>query len=176
MGGIRTGIGYDVHRTAPDRPLVLGGVTIPEAPFGLAGHSDADVVLHAIADACLGGAGLGDIGTHFPDTDPAWKGADSSDLLGRVQKLAEDAGWRVAHADVTVIAEKPRLTPHVPSMRRRIAEVLNIPPDAASVKATTNEGLGPLGRGEGIAALAVVTLEAREGGGGSVTGEGEGAG
>jgi 2-C-methyl-D-erythritol 2,4-cyclodiphosphate synthase len=157
-GPPRIGIGYDIHRTDPGRPLVLGGVPIPETPFGLAGHSDADVVLHAIADACLGAAALGDIGVHFPDTDPAWAGADSTELLGRVVTLVAGRGWRVGNVDVTVIAQAPRLTPHVEAMRRRIAEVLNCPLAAASVKATTNEGLGPLGRAEGIAAQAVVLL------------------
>jgi len=158
MNSHRTGIGYDVHRTDADRPLVLGGVTIPEAPFGLAGHSDADVLLHAVADACLGAAALGDIGTHFPDTDPAWAGADSAGLLADVMGMVTAAGWQVDNADVTVIAERPRLSEHVPAIRERLAELLNIPLSGTSVKATTHEGLGPLGRGEGIAALAVVTL------------------
>ena len=154
----RIGIGYDIHRTDPGRPLVLGGVRIPDAPFGLAGHSDADVVLHAVTDACLGAAALGDIGVHFPDTDPAWAGADSADLLGRVVALVAERGWRVGNVDVTVVAQVPRLASHIEAMRRRIAEVLNCPLTAASVKATTNEGLGPLGRAEGIAAQAVVLL------------------
>jgi 2-C-methyl-D-erythritol 2,4-cyclodiphosphate synthase len=154
----RIGIGYDIHRSDPGRPLVLGGVRIPEAPFGLSGHSDADVVLHAVADACLGAAALGDIGLHFPDTDPAWAGADSAGLLGRVVTLVAERGWQVGNVDVTVIAQEPRLAPHVEAMRRRIAEVLNCPLTAASVKATTHEGLGPLGRAEGIAAQAVVLL------------------
>lgn len=157
MSECRTGIGYDVHRTDPARRLVLGGVEIEDAPFGLAGHSDADVVLHAVADACLGAAALGDVGRHFPDTDPVWEGVDSAVLLERVVALLVESGWRVVNADVTVIAEAPKIAPHVPFMRARLAEILNCPPGAASIKATTNEGLGPLGRGEGIAALAVVT-------------------
>ena len=157
-GTVRVGLGYDVHRTDPRRPLVLGGVRIPEAPFGLSGHSDADVVLHAVADACLGAAALGDIGTHFPDTDPRWAGADSAQLLARVVELVAREGWRIGNVDVTVIAQTPRLAPHIPAMRRRIAEVLNCPLTAASVKATTHEELGSLGRAEGIAAQAVVLL------------------
>lgn len=155
---VRVGMGFDVHRTDPDRPLVLGGVRIEDAPFGLAGHSDADAVLHAVADACLGALALGDIGQHFPDTDPAWKDADSKDLLRHVMGLVEEAGWGVGNVDVTVIAEAPRLSPHIPDMRRSLSDVLRCPYEAASIKATTHEGMGPLGGGEGIAALAVVTL------------------
>lgn len=158
MTGMRIGYGYDVHRTAPDRPLILAGVVIPDAPFGLVGHSDADAVLHAVADACLGALALGDIGQHFPDSDPAWAGADSADLLGRVVALVEELGWRVGNVDVTVIAERPRLAPHIESMRERLAEVLNCAREEASVKATTHEGLGSLGRAEGVAAHAVVLL------------------
>jgi len=158
MSLYRTGIGYDVHRTDPSRTLMLGGIPIEGAPFGLAGHSDADVVLHAVADACLGAAALGDIGQHFPDTDPVWKDADSGQLLERVMELLSAGGWSVVNVDVTVIAEAPRLAPHVPRMRQRLSELLNCPEDAASVKATTHEGLGPLGRAEGIAAQAVVTI------------------
>jgi 2-C-methyl-D-erythritol 2,4-cyclodiphosphate synthase len=157
-GSPRIGIGFDIHRTDPQRPLVLGGVRIPGAPFGLTGHSDADVVLHAVADACLGAAALGDIGVHFPDTDPTWAGADSAQLLERVVALVARQGWRVGNVDVTVIAQAPRLAPHIEAMRRRIAELLNCPLAAASVKATTHEGLGPLGCAEGIAAHAVVLL------------------
>jgi 2-C-methyl-D-erythritol 2,4-cyclodiphosphate synthase len=155
---IRIGYGYDVHRIDPGRPLVLAGVTIPETPFGLTGHSDADAVLHAVADACLGALALGDIGQHFPDTDPAWADADSADLLARVVALVAERDWRVGNVDVTVIAERPRLAPHIEAMRRRLAEVLNCAPDGASVKATTHEGLGSLGRAEGIAVHAVVLL------------------
>ncbi len=159
---MRIGYGYDVHRTEPGRPLVLAGVTIPEAPFGLTGHSDADAVLHAVADACLGALALGDIGQHFPDTDPVWADADSADLLARVVALVAERDWHVGNVDVTVIAERPRLAPHIEAMRRRLAEVLNCAPDGASVKATTHEGLGSLGRAEGIAVHAVVLL-VREG-------------
>lgn len=156
--GVRVGLGFDVHRADPERPLVLGGVRLEDAPFGLAGHSDADVVLHAVADACLGALALGDIGQHFPDTDPAWEEADSRQLLGRVMELVHGAGWQVGNVDVTVVAQTPRLAPHIPAMRRCLAEVLGCPFEAASVKATTHEGLGSLGRAEGIAAHAVVAL------------------
>ncbi len=160
MSAYRTGIGYDVHRTDPTRPLMLGGIEIEDAPFGLSGHSDADVVLHAVTDACLGAAAMGDIGQHFSDTDPVWKDADSGVLLESVVGMLEEAGWLVVNVDVTVIAEAPRLASHVPRMRARLAELLNCTLDAASVKATTNEGLGPIGRTEGIAAQAVVTITA----------------
>jgi 2-C-methyl-D-erythritol 2,4-cyclodiphosphate synthase len=154
---VRTGIGYDVHRFAAGRPLILGGVTIPHE-LGLAGHSDADVLLHAIADAILGAAALGDIGQHFPPSDPAFAGADSRDLLARVRDLAAGRGYRIVNVDATVIAEAPRLGPHVPAMRAAIAATLGIGDDAVGVKATTNEGMGFLGRGEGIAVVAVATL------------------
>jgi 2-C-methyl-D-erythritol 2,4-cyclodiphosphate synthase len=158
MSSYRTGIGYDVHRTDPSRTLMLGGIEIEDAPFGLAGHSDADVVLHAVTDACLGAAALGDIGQHFPDTDPIWENADSGLLLERIVTMLSAGGWSVANVDVTVIAEAPKLVSHIPRMRQRLAELLNCPVDAASVKATTHEGLGPLGHAEGIAAQAVVTI------------------
>lgn len=154
---MRTGIGYDTHRLAPDRRLVLGGVEIPHH-LGLLGHSDADVLLHAIADALLGAAALGDIGQHFPPTDPAFKNADSQDLLRRVLVLLTAAGYTPLNLDATVIAEEPRIGPHVPAMRAAIAACLDLPETAISVKATTNEGLGSLGRGEGIAALATATV------------------
>ena len=154
----RTGLGFDIHRTDPDRPLVLGGVHITDAPFGLAGHSDADVVLHAVTDACLGALALGDIGRHFPDTDPQWKDADSRKLLSDVVQLVQDKGWRIGNVDVTVIAEAPELAPHISGMRKCLAEVLGCVFEAASVKATTHEGLGPMGNREGIAAFSVVTL------------------
>lgn len=158
MSAYRAGIGYDVHRTDPGRPLVLSGIKIEDAPFGLSGHSDADVVLHAVTDACLGAAALGDIGHHFPDTDPVWEGADSALLLERVVGMLAKSGWSVVNVDVTVIAEAPRLAAHIPLMRERLSELLNCPLDAASIKATTNEGLGPIGRTEGVAAQAVVTI------------------
>ena len=158
----RTGLGFDIHRTDPDRPLVLGGVHIVDAPFGLAGHSDADVVLHAVTDACLGALALGDIGQHFPDTDPQWKDADSRKLLSDIVQLVQDKGWRIGNVDVTVMAEVPKLAPHISEMRKCLAEVLGCVFDAASIKATTHEGLGPIGNREGIAALAVVTLQIEE--------------
>jgi 2-C-methyl-D-erythritol 2,4-cyclodiphosphate synthase len=153
----RVGQGYDVHSFSddPTRPLVLGGVTVEGAP-GLAGHSDADALAHAVADAVLGAAGLGDLGDHFPDTDPRWAGADSLALLAEVVQRAAAAGWRVANVDATVVAEAPKLGPRRSEMAERLAAVVGAP---VSVKATTNEGLGPIGRGEGIACLAVVLLE-----------------
>lgn len=154
----RSGIGYDVHRLVPGRPLVLGGVTVPHS-HGLAGHSDADVATHAVIDAMLGAVALGDLGTHFPPTDPAFAGISSLVLLERTRELLAGRAARVVHADVTVIAEAPRLAPHVDAMRERLARALGVDPEAMSVKATTHEGLGPLGRGEGIAALAVVSVE-----------------
>ena len=157
VGGARTGIGYDAHRFAPGRRLVLGGVTIRH-PYGLAGHSDADVLLHAIADALLGAAALGDIGRHFPPTDPLYEDADSRDLLRRVGELVAAAGYVPVNVDATVIAEAPRIGPHVPAMRATIAASLGLPEAAVGVKATTNEGMGFVGRGEGIAALATATL------------------
>ena len=153
----RVGIGYDAHRFAAGRRLVLGGVEIPHEQ-GLAGHSDADVLLHAIADAILGAAALGDIGQHFPPADERFRDADSQDLLRETVRLARQAGWVPANVDATVIAEAPRMGPHVPAMRQRIAACLGITPEAVGVKATTNEGMGAIGRGEGIAALATVSL------------------
>ncbi|MFN8660962.1 MAG: 2-C-methyl-D-erythritol 4-phosphate cytidylyltransferase [Thermomicrobiales bacterium] len=159
----RTGIGYDIHRFAPGRRLVLGGVEIPH-DIGLDGHSDADVLLHAIADAILGAAALGDIGQHFPPGDARFRDADSQDLLRESVRLARDAGWIPSNIDATLLAEVPRIGPHVPLMRERIAACLDLSPDAVGVKATTNETLGAIGRREGIAALAVATLyAAREG-------------
>jgi 2-C-methyl-D-erythritol 2,4-cyclodiphosphate synthase len=154
---VRIGQGFDVHRFSADsaRPLVLGGVVV-EGAGGLEGHSDADVVTHALADAVLGAAGLGDLGVHFPDTDPAFAGADSLTLLAKVVELAREAGLGAVNADCTVIAEAPRLAGHLPAMRERLSAVLDAP---VSVKATTAEGLGALGRGEGIACLAVALLE-----------------
>lgn len=156
---IRTGIGYDVHPFSEGRRLVLGGVEIP-AERGLAGHSDADVVLHAIADALLGAAGLGDIGLHFPPSEPRWRDADSRDLLRRVVELLGEQ-WVIANVDATVIAEWPRIGPHREAMRAAIAATLGIEPGRVNVKATTNEALGFIGRGEGIAALAIATLQQR---------------
>ncbi len=154
----RSGIGYDSHRFAEGRPLILGGVSIPHT-HGLAGHSDADAVAHALTDAILGAAAAGDIGTHFPDTDPRWKGADSMALLRAACAVVAARGFRVAQVDVTVILERPRLGPHVPAMRAAVAAALGLTIDEVSVKAKTNEGMGFIGRGEGIATLAVATLE-----------------
>ena len=155
---MRVGIGYDVHPYDPNRPLVLGGVRIDGA-WGLRGHSDADALLHAIGDACLGAATLGDLGEHFPDTDATWRGAPSAVLLSRIVELVRAKGLAPRNVDATVVAERPRLAPHRAAMRERIAELLGLPLDRVSVKASTNNGLGALGRAEGVAALAVVLLE-----------------
>lgn len=154
---MRSGIGYDAHRFAAGRRLILGGVEIPH-PRGLAGHSDADAVAHAVTDALLGAAALGDLGVHFPPDDARWAGADSIDLLGRAVKLLREAGYRAVNVDVTVICERPRVRPHVDAMRDRLGGALDLPVGSVSVKGTTNEGMGWLGRGEGIAALAVATI------------------
>ena len=156
----RTGIGYDSHRFVEGRPLVLGGQVVPHT-HGLAGHSDADAVAHALTDAILGAAAAGDIGTHFPDTDARWKGADSIELLRAACDVVGGLGYRVTQADVTVLLERPRLGPHIPAMRAALAAALGVGMEAVSVKAKTNEGMGFVGRGEGIATLAVATLEAR---------------
>jgi len=157
MTNMRIGNGFDVHALVAGRPLVLGGVAIPHER-GLEGHSDADVLLHAVCDAILGALALGDIGMHFPDTDARWKGADSRVLLRHVAALASARGWRIGNLDVTVIAEAPKLAPHVPAMRANLAGDLACDIGAISVKATTTERLGFTGRGEGIAALATVLL------------------
>jgi 2-C-methyl-D-erythritol 2,4-cyclodiphosphate synthase len=157
---IRTGIGFDVHRLAPGRRLVIGGVTIPH-PAGLAGHSDADVLCHAVADALLGAVADGDIGEHFPDSDPAWKDADSLDLLRRAAERVRAAGGRILNTDATVLAQAPRLAPHRDAMRRNLARAMGIAAACVSVKATTTEGFGAVGRAEGIAAMALATVEAR---------------
>ncbi len=154
---MRIGIGYDIHPFGDGRRLVVGGVEL-HGETGLAGHSDADVLLHAIIDALLGAAGLGDIGAHFPPDDPQWRGASSLGLLSRTLTLLREAGMEVESLDSTVIAERPRLAPHLPAMRERIARALAISPTRVNVKATTNEGLGAIGRGEGIAAMAVALL------------------
>jgi 2-C-methyl-D-erythritol 4-phosphate cytidylyltransferase/2-C-methyl-D-erythritol 2,4-cyclodiphosphate synthase len=154
---VRTGIGYDAHRFVPHRRLMLGGVEIPHEQ-GLAGHSDADVLLHAIADAILGAAALGDIGQHFPPSAERFRDADSRTLLRECARLARETGWAPANVDATVLAEAPRIGPHAPAMRAEIAACLGIAPDAVGMKATTNEGMGAIGRGEGIAALAIATL------------------
>jgi 2-C-methyl-D-erythritol 2,4-cyclodiphosphate synthase len=157
---MRIGIGYDIHRFQEGRRLLLGGVEI-EGEEGLAGHSDADVLLHAIIDAVLGAAGLGDIGQYFPPDDPNLAGADSRELLARTMEMIGPLGYTVGNVDSTIIAEKPRLAPHIKAMRQRIADVLQLDESRVGVKATTNEGLGDIGRGEGIAALAVVLLAPR---------------
>ncbi|HZG48955.1 MAG TPA: 2-C-methyl-D-erythritol 2,4-cyclodiphosphate synthase [Thermoleophilaceae bacterium] len=154
----RVGIGYDSHRFEPGRRLVLGGVEIPGAERGLAGHSDADVLAHAVIDALLGAAGLGDIGRHFPDTDERWRGSDSIELLRTVRGLLADAGHEPANLDATIICEAPKLGAHRDEMRARLAEAAGIAPDAVNVKFTTNEGMGFTGRGDGIAALAVASV------------------
>ncbi len=157
MCNVRIGHGYDVHRLVPDRALILGGVTIPFEK-GLLGHSDADVLLHAICDALLGALALGDIGKHFPDTDEQYKNIDSRILLSRTAELIREKGWQIGNIDATVIAQAPRLSPYIQEMRENIATVLNIPLDAISVKATTEEHLGFTGEGFGIAAHAVCLL------------------
>ena len=154
---IRTGNGFDVHRLVPDRRLVVCGVDIPYH-LGLLGHSDADVALHALADALLGAAALGDIGRHFPDTDPAYAGADSRVLLRRVVALLADNGYRVGNADITIMAQAPKMSPHIEEMRSAVASDLGIGPSRVSVNATTTERLGFTGRGEGIAAMASVLI------------------
>jgi 2-C-methyl-D-erythritol 2,4-cyclodiphosphate synthase len=154
----RVGLGHDTHRVAPGRKLILGGVEV-EHTVGLHGHSDADVLLHAVTDALLGAAGLGDIGEHFPDTDPAYAGADSAVLLTRSLKLVRDAGWAIVNLDCTVHAQQPKLSPYKPRIRARLAELLGINPDAVNVKAKTGERVGPVGREEAMCADAVVLLQ-----------------
>ena len=153
----RIGHGYDVHRLVPDRKLILGGVEIPYA-YGLLGHSDADVLLHAVADALLGAAALGDIGCLFPDTDPQYAGADSLELLRQVAARIHSAGYTVCNADATILMQKPKLRPYIDDMRRNIAGALDVPVSAVSVKATTEEGLGFTGTGEGVAAHCVCLI------------------
>ena len=155
---MRIGHGYDVHRLVPDRALILGGVDIPWE-YGLLGHSDADVLTHAVMDALLGAAGLGDIGHLFPDTDPAYAGADSLALLGQVMERLDRAGLRVGNVDATLLAQRPKLALHIPAMRANLARVLRVDPGRVNVKATTEEGLGFTGAGEGMAAHAVCLLE-----------------
>ena len=157
---MRIGQGYDVHRLVAERPLILGGIEIPYEK-GLLGHSDADVLLHAISDALLGAAALGDIGAHFPDSDPAYRGADSAELLRAVGNLVRAAGYEIGNIDSTVVCQAPKLAPHIGAMRARIAEVLALPVGAVSVKASTEEHMGFTGRGEGIAAHAVCLLTER---------------
>jgi 2-C-methyl-D-erythritol 2,4-cyclodiphosphate synthase len=155
----RAGIGYDSHVFAEGRRLVLGGVEVPGAERGLAGHSDADALAHALIDALLGAAGLGDIGQHYPDSDERWRDADSVALLEEVAGFLEQHGWIVRHMDATVICEAPKLGDHRDAMRARLAEAVGLPPLEVNVKFTTNEGMGFVGRGEGIAVLAIATVE-----------------
>ena len=157
MPQFRVGTGYDVHKLVSDRKLILCGVEVPYE-LGLLGHSDADVALHALSDALLGAAALGDIGKHFPDTDERFKGADSAKLLEHVVLLVQEKGWLVNNVDVTIIAQRPKLASYIPAMRARVAQVLKIDEDCVNVKATTTEKLGFTGRGEGIAAEAVASL------------------
>ena len=154
----RVGFGFDLHPLVADRPLVLGGVTVA-SDRGLGGHSDADVLAHAVGEALLGALALGDLGRHFPDTDPRYQGISSLELLRRVVELVGAQGGRLVNVDATVLAEAPRLAPHLPAMARRLAEALGLPADRVSVKAKSPEGLGLLGRREGIAAMAVVGVE-----------------
>ncbi len=155
---MRIGMGYDVHRLVEDRELILGGVSI-DYEYGLLGHSDADVLVHAIMDALLGAAALGDIGTHFPDTDEAYRGISSLKLLEHVAELLKENGYAVGNIDATIIAQKPKMVPHIPDMRENIAKALGIGLEQINVKATTEEGLGFTGKGEGISSQAICFLK-----------------
>jgi 2-C-methyl-D-erythritol 2,4-cyclodiphosphate synthase len=159
---MRVGLGYDSHRFVEGRQLILGGVEI-DHPLGLEGHSDADAVAHAVTDAVLGAAGLGDIGRHFPPTDAQWRGADSIELLRRAGNMAAEQNYQVVNVDVTVVCEAPKLAPHADAMRHTLAGALGIAPRLVSVKGKSNEGMGWIGRGEGIAAMAVVLVDRVEG-------------
>lgn len=154
---IRIGQGFDVHQLVEDRPLIIGGIEIPYEK-GLLGHSDADVLLHTITDACLGAIGEGDIGKHFPDTDPQYKDADSAQLLSNVWQLVRDKGYKLGNLDCTIMVEKPKMSPYISTIRKRISELLQADEGQINVKATTTEKLGFTGRGEGIASMAVVLL------------------
>jgi 2-C-methyl-D-erythritol 2,4-cyclodiphosphate synthase len=154
----RVGFGFDLHPLVDGRPLVLGGVTVP-SELGLGGHSEADVLAHAVAEALLGALALGDLGRHFPDTDPRWRGVSSLTLLARVLEMVTARGGRIVNVDATVLAQAPRLAPHLPEMAKRLSDTLGIPVDRVSVKAKSPEGLGLLGRREGIAAMAVASVE-----------------
>ena len=158
---MRIGFGYDVHRLVEGRPLVLGGITVPH-PRGLDGHSDADALLHAITDAILGAAGLGDIGAHFPDTDAEWEGADSRVLLRKAMDAVQDMGYDIGNIDATVVIERPKLRPHIDAMREQIADAVSAPLHDVSVKATTSEKMGFVGVEDGAAAYAVALLVPRE--------------
>lgn len=157
---IRIGNGYDIHKLVSDRPLILGGIPIPHE-FGLLGHSDADVLTHAIMDAMLGALSLGDIGHYFPPSDPQWAGADSLILLTQVHQLVKNQGWQIGNIDSVVVAERPKLKPYIEKMRAKLATILELAPNQIGIKATTNEKLGPVGREEGICAYAVVLLSAK---------------
>ncbi|NJL85750.1 MAG: 2-C-methyl-D-erythritol 2,4-cyclodiphosphate synthase [Leptolyngbyaceae cyanobacterium SM1_1_3] len=154
---IRIGNGYDIHRLVADHPLILGGVKI-EHSLGLLGHSDADVLTHAIVDALLGALSLGDIGLYFPPSDPQWQGANSLMLLEQVHQMIKNRGWQIGNIDSVIVAERPKLKPHIQTIRDRLAQLLGLSPEQIGVKATTNEGLGPTGREEGISAYAVALL------------------
>ncbi len=154
---LRVGEGWDTHALVADRPLILGGVTIPHT-HGLLGHSDADALLHAITDALLGGAALGDIGRHFPDTDPRFKGADSVVLLQEAARRVQEAGWGIVNVDATIVAQAPKMAPHIPAMRECIAQALAIPTDRVNVKAKTAEKMGPVGEGRAIETRAMCLL------------------
>ena len=158
MSEIRTGLGWDSHRLAAGRPLILGGVTVP-SEFGLEGHSDSDVLTHAITDAILGAAALGDIGAHFPDSDPRWKGCDSLVFLRHAHELARERGYRIVNVDSTVILERPKLKDYRPAIRERLAEALGLEIDRVSVKFKTAEKVGPVGEGRSAESQAIVTLE-----------------
>lgn len=158
---VRCGIGYDLHRLEAGRKLVIGGLHVP-FDKGPMGHSDGDVLAHALCDALLGAAGLGDIGTHFPDTDPKWKGADSMQFLEHAARLLDEKNLHIAHVDAVVILEKPKLGPHFPKMREALAKALSVTVGHIHLKAKTNEGVDAIGRGEAIAAYVVATLESRE--------------
>ena len=158
MSEVRTGLGWDVHRITPGRQMILGGVTVP-CEFGLEGHSDADVLAHAVTDAILGAAALGDIGMHFPDTDPRWKGCDSLVFLRHARELIEAEGFRLVNVDSTIILERPKLKDYRQAIRQRLADALGLAPDRVSVKFKTAEKLGPVGEGRSAEAQAVVTME-----------------
>jgi 2-C-methyl-D-erythritol 2,4-cyclodiphosphate synthase len=157
MTDIRVGYGYDVHQFSTGRKLILGGIEIPH-DRGLQGHSDADVLLHAITDAILGALALGDIGTHFPDTEKIWKDADSAKLLQTAYLMVTEKGYQLSNIDSTVVAEAPKLNPYIPQMQDQISKILNIGPDRISIKATTSEKMGFVGRGEGVAAMSTILL------------------
>ena len=154
----KVGVGFDAHRLVKGRPLIIGGVNIPY-DLGLSGHSDADVLIHAIIDGILGALAMGDIGTHFPDNDPAYKDIDSTILLRKVMELVKKEGYRINNLDNTIVAEMPKLTSHIPGMKERLSNVLEILPGQINIKATTTEGMGFCGRGEGISAISIVSIK-----------------